>query len=82
LVEAVQRTQYLLAEERHVPAGFGELDAPAPGLEHRRSHGFGKAAEQTGDGWLRESQLVRGARDAAQAQARLERDELGTLRTR
>jgi hypothetical protein len=77
LLEAVQRPEHLFAQERHLLPGFRELDALAARLEHGRTDEFREFSQQPGDGGLGESQLVGRARDAAQAQAGFEGDELG-----
>jgi hypothetical protein len=60
-----------------VAPGVGELDAAATRAQHRLAHRVGELAQQPRDGGLRERELVGGARDAAQAHAGLEGDQLG-----
>src|SRR5690348_9456893 len=76
LVEASERAEDLLAEQRHVLAGARELDAPALREHHRRADRLGETAQQPRDRRLRKAELLGCARDAAQAQASFERDEL------
>jgi hypothetical protein len=76
-LEAVQRAEHLFAQERNLTPGPGELHAPAPRMQDRLADRLGKLLEQPRYGGLRERQLARGARDAAQAHARFESDQLG-----
>src|SRR6185312_5824950 len=77
LLEALEGTQDLLAERGDVAPRARELDAPALRGEHGLPHGVAQFSEQARDGGLRHAELLGGARDAAQAQARLEGDQLG-----
>jgi hypothetical protein len=75
-LEALQRFEDFLAQPRHCLAGAGELDAAAARVQQRRAHGVRELPQQARHGGLRERQFLGRARDATQAHARLEGDQL------
>ena len=76
-VEALERREHLVAQHQHLLPERGGLDAPVAQLRDGRAERVGELADQARDGGLRERELLGGARDAAVADARLERNELG-----
>ena len=76
-VEVLEGREELVAQPEHLVAERGRLDAAVAQLGHRGAERLGQLADETRHGGLRERQLLVLARDAAEADTRLECDELG-----
>lgn len=76
-VEVLEGREDLVAQPEHLVAEGGGLDAAVAQLRHRGAERLGELADEARHRGLRERQLLGRARDAAEADTRLEGDELG-----